>query len=94
MEEGVSDDSMSKITGEVELDLTSNLKISRIKVGKGSPLVLFRRITNPVSILVDTNTTRLHISWLFFFSSGGFCLTLSDIVILLGAVNLAPESKS
>jgi hypothetical protein len=52
-------------------------------------------VSHPVSVFVDTSTS-LKVWWLLYLiiSFTTFDFTLSDIIVLISAPNLTPESES
>lgn len=93
MEEGISEHTAVKVSGEVEFNLAGDSNITWTKVGKGHPLILIRGIANPVCKFVNTGATRFEISGLFLFCCWWLSLTFSDVVVFLGTVDLTPETK-
>jgi hypothetical protein len=93
--EWVRENSSVEIAGEQNLNLSGCLDVLWSQIWKFRPLVE-GLVRDPIGVFVNSSSLWLLVSWLFLLVSllFAFCLTLSNVVILLSSSNLAEESKS
>lgn len=102
-EERVADNIMLKVTREEEFDLTSSLDLRGAKVGQAAPGTEWA-VSDEVGVFVDTSAFFFLVGILllcscvfitFFFRRliTAFCRGLHDVVVSLGATDLAKEAN-
>jgi len=97
-EEGVGEDFLIQVTGELNANSSRGLKVLGLQVGKKDPVLCLRVVGHPVRVNVDTLATLLDISSLcnlslgFSFGGGSISGTLSDVIIGTSSTDFTPET--
>ena len=81
-----------EVAREADFDLASSLQVLRLQVGQGRPgSLLFVR--NEISVLVDAGAARLATFRSLVLRQVLRLEDLTDVIVLLGAGDFAPEAK-
>ena len=90
--EWIGHDFTLKVTREADFDLAGSLQVLRLEVWQGRPGSL-RLVRNEVSVLVHAGTARFATFWSLILRQVLRLEDLTDVIVLLGAGDFAPEAK-